>query len=212
MNFQKFKAVVRDLPVFSGREAARLGARQTMYNQLNNWRRKGLVVQLKRGLYVLGKADRKTEPGVLFLSGQLYSPSYVSLEYALGLYGLIPEMVMSVTAVTTRNTAAFKTESGGFVYQHIKREAFRGFKTAKDQAGQSYFIAEPEKAIVDFIYLNLPRFKRGDKEVFSGSYRFQNLETLNLKKIRFYAALFNNPKLSYIAGDFCRFAREELQP
>jgi len=55
--------------VFSGRDVARLGKRQTMYNQLNNWRRKGLVVQLKRGLYVLGKADRKIEPASFSFPG-----------------------------------------------------------------------------------------------------------------------------------------------
>lgn len=211
MKFHEFKTAIQYLPVFTGKDAARLGERQTMYNQLNNWRRKGLVIQLRRGYYVLGKADRKVEPGNLFLSGQLYSPSYVSLEYALGLHGLIPEMVAQVTAVTTRNVASFKTDLGNFEYQHIKRQAFRGFKAAKDQAGQTYFLAEPEKAVADFIYLNLPRFKRGDREIFIQSYRFQNLESLNLKKVMSYAALFGSAKLNDIATEFCKVAREELK-
>ncbi|MEI7482963.1 MAG: type IV toxin-antitoxin system AbiEi family antitoxin domain-containing protein [Elusimicrobiota bacterium] len=208
MNFNNFKAAIKELPVFTGKDAARLGERQTMYNQLNNWRRKGLIIQLKRGLYVIGKADRKVEPSNLFLSGQLYAPSYVSLEYALGLHGLIPEMVTIITAVTTKNVASFKTELGNFEYQHIKREAFRGFKAAKDPVGLTYFLAEPEKAIVDFIYLNLPRFKRGDREVFTQSYRFQNLEALSLKKLKTYAGLFATPKLVDVINEFCRFARE----
>lgn len=209
MNFHTFKTSVQNLPVFSGRDAARLGPRQTMYNQLNVWRNKGLIIQLKRGLYILGEADRKVQPSGLFLSGQLYAPSYVSLEYALGLHGLIPEMVTTITAVTTKNPARFKTSLGAFEYQHIKREAFRGFKTAKDPAGLTYFIAEPEKAIVDFIYLNLPRFTRGDREIFTQSYRFQNLESLNLKKLMSYAVLFTSTKLTDIAAEFCHVAREE---
>ncbi|HAT72442.1 MAG TPA: hypothetical protein DCS63_06475 [Elusimicrobia bacterium] len=208
MRFHEFKTLIQGLPVFSGRDAVRLGEPQTMYNQLNNWRRKGLILQLRRGLYVLGKADRKIEPSVLFLSGQIYAPSYVSLEYALGLYGLIPEMVTKVTAVTTRNRASVKTDLGGFEYQHVKREAFCGFKAAKDQAGLTYFLAEPEKAIVDFIYLNLPRFQRNDRGIFAQSYRFQNLEALDLEKITFYAALFTSAKLVDIVKDFCRFAKE----
>lgn len=211
MKFQDFKTAIQNLPVFTGKDAARLGERQTMYNQLNNWRRKGLILQLRRGLYVLGKADRKVEPGNLFLSGQLYAPSYVSLEYALGVHGLIPEMVTQVTAVTTKNVARFKTELGSYQYQHIKREAFRGFTAAKDQAGLTWFLAEPEKAVADFIYLNLPRFKRGDREVFTQSYRFQNLESLNLKKLMSYAALFTSPKLTDIVAELCRVAREELR-
>ena len=211
MKFHNFNTAIQDSPVFTGKDAARLGERQTMYNQLNNWRRKGLVIQLKRGLYVLSKADRKVEPSNLFLSGQLYSPSYVSLEYALGVHGIIPEMVTQVTAVTTKNVASFKTELGSFEYQHIKREAFRGFKAAKDQAGLTYFLAEPEKAVVDFIYLNLPRFNRGDREVFTQSYRFQNLDSLNLKKLMSYAALFTNTKLTDIATEFCKVARKETK-
>lgn len=212
MDYQRFKTAVQGLPVFSGRDAARLGEPKTMYNQLANWRRKGLVSQLRRGLYVLGKADRKIEPGGPFLSGQLYAPSYVSLEYALGVHGLIPEMVTSVTAVTTRNTARFRNDLGSFEYQHIKREAFRGFTLMKDAAGLSYFLAGPEKAVVDFIYLNLPRFTRGDREIFTRSYRFQNLESLDTRELKAYGALFANTKLGEIVGELCRLVREEKKP
>lgn len=208
MNFHLFKAAIQSVPVFSGRDAARLGERQTMYNQLNNWRRNGLIIQLKRGLYILGEADRKVQPSRLFLSNQLYAPSYVSLEYALGLHGLIPEMVATITAVTTKNPSRFKTSLGTFEYRHIKRKAFRGFKAIKDPAGLTYFLAEPEKAVVDFIYLNLPRFNRGDRDVFGQSYRFQNLETLSLKKLKAYADLFATAKLADVVNEFSSFARE----
>lgn len=209
MNFQDFKAALQGRPVFTGRDAVRLGPRQTMYNQLNNWRRKGRVVQLRRGVYILGQSDRKSTPGRLFLSGQLYAPSYVSLESALGLYGLIPEEVPATTCVTTRNTAAFRTELGDFSYQHVRREAFRGFRAEKDPAGLTYFLAEPEKAVADFIYLNLPCFERGDLEVFSESYRFQSLDALDSRKLTAHAALYGSGKLVDIVEGFCRFIREE---
>ena len=212
MNFQEFKASVKSMPVLTGKDAVRLGNRQTMYNQIMNWQRKGLLVQLRRGLYTLGKTERKTEPSPLFLAGQIYSPSYISLEYALGLYGLIPEMVVEVTSVTTKNPVRFQNEFGKFAYQHIKRAAFRGFRTEKNQSGLAYFIAEPEKAVVDFIYLNLPRFKVGDKEIFSQSYRFQNLDSLSLKKLASYASFFGNAKLDGVITTFCDFVKEELRP
>ncbi len=209
MTYYAFRAAVQNLPLFSGKDAARLGKPKTMYNQLSNWRSKGLICQLRRGLYVLGKADRKVEPGGLFLSGQLYAPSYVSLEYALGVHGLIPELVTAVTAVTTRNTAGFRNEFGSFEYQHIKREAFRGFTVVKDQAGLSCFLAEPEKALVDFIYLQLPRFTRGDRDIFTQSYRFQNLESLDIRKLKSYAALFASAKLGDIVAGLCQVVRKE---
>ncbi|MDD2772512.1 MAG: hypothetical protein PHP45_02335 [Elusimicrobiales bacterium] len=211
MNFQEFKTSAQNMPIVTGKDAVKMGNRQTMYNQLMNWQKKGLLVQLRRGLYTLGKTERKIEPSNLFLAGQIYSPSYVSLEYALGLYGLIPEMVVEVTSVTTRNPARFQNDFGKFSYQHIKHAAFRGFKTEKDRAGLAYFIAEPEKAVADFIYLNLPRFKAGDKEIFSASYRFQNLESLNLEKLANFAAQFENTKLDGVISMFCEFIKEELR-
>jgi len=210
MNFQEFKAATQGMPILTGKDVVKLGNRQTMYNQLINWQKKGLLLQLRRGLYALGKTERKIEPSNLFLAGQIYSPSYISLEYALGLYGLIPEMVVEVTSVTTKNPARFPNEFGKFSYQHIKRSAFRGFKAEKDQSGLAYFIAEPEKAVADFIYLNLPRFKAGDKDVFSQSYRFQNLDNLDLEKLTAYASFFGNAKLDGIMRTFCDFVKEEL--
>jgi len=210
MNFQEFKASAQTMPVMTGKDAVKLGNRQTMYNQLMNWQRKGLLVQLRRGLYVLGKTERKIEPSNLFLAGQIYSPSYISLEYALGLYGLIPEMVVEITSVTTKNPARFQNDFGKFSYQHIKRAAFRGFRAEKDKSGLAYFIAEPEKALADFIYLNLPCFKAGDKDIFSQSYRFQNLDSINLEKLTSYASFFGNAKLDGVIRMFCEFIKEEL--
>ncbi len=210
MKFQEFKASSQTLPILAGKDVVKLGNRQTMYNQLMHWQQKGLVVQLRRGLYTLGRTERKIEPSELFLAGQIYAPSYISLEYALGLYGFIPEMVVDVTSVTTRNPANFQNEFGKFSYQHIKRAAFRGFRAEKDRAGLVYFIAEPEKALADFIYLNLPRFKAGDKEIFSRSYRFQNLDGFNLEKLTVYAAFFGNSKLNAVVRTFREFVKEEL--
>lgn len=211
MNFQEFKTSAQNMPIVTGKDAVKMGNRETMYNQLMNWKKKGLLVQLRRGLYTLGKTERKIEPSNLFLAGQIYSPSYVSLEYALGLYGLIPEMVVEVTSVTTKNPARFQNDFGKFAYQHIKSTAFRGFRTEKDRAGLVYLIAEQEKAVVDFIYLNLPRFKAGGREIFSASYRFQNLESLDLKKLVSFAAQFGNTKLDAVIDTFCEFVKEELR-
>lgn len=61
--------------------------------QLSNWEKKGLIIRLKRGLYVLNENNRKIEPSRIFLANSLYSHSYVSTAYALGYYDLIPEKV-----------------------------------------------------------------------------------------------------------------------
>src|SRR3989338_11587014 len=57
-----------------------------------------LFVKLRNGLYAL----RSDTPHELEIANRLYGPSYVSLEYALGFYRLIPETVYTVTSITTK--------------------------------------------------------------------------------------------------------------
>jgi len=133
----------------------------------------------------------------------------VSLEFALNFYGLIPEKVVEVTSVSTKKTARFSNEFGGYTYQHIAPGAFQGFRSVKDSNGFRSFIAEPEKAVVDFLYLNLYKFKIGDMDVFYGSYRFQNLEDLKPNRIINLSKLFNNRKLLKVAKTFCEWVKSE---
>ena len=210
MNFTKFKEKFCDMPFISARAVMALERDpQAMRNQLTRWQRKGLIIQLKRGIYALNKTDRKVNSSRFFVANQLLWPSYVSLESALGYYDLIPEVVADVTSVTTKKTSRFTNPIGRFIYQRVKPDAFRGYLSYKDEAGLKCQIAEPEKAVVDFLYLNLRKFKTEAKAVFKESYRFQNIEKLKPKKVLFWARLFKNSRLEAVAGEFCTFIREE---
>jgi len=210
MNFIKFKEKFREMPFITARAAMALTREpQAMRNQLTRWQKRGLIIQLKRGVYMLNKDDRKLHPSRFVLANQLLWPSYVSLESALGLYGLIPEAVADVTSVTTKKTSRFTNPLGRFVYQRVKPDAFRGYKSYKDEAGLEYLIAEPEKAVVDYLYLNLRKFKTEAKAVFKESYRFQNTEGLKPGKVLTWARLFRNSRLEAVAREFCAFIKEE---
>ncbi|MCX5686964.1 MAG: hypothetical protein NTW09_05880 [Candidatus Omnitrophica bacterium] len=210
MNYADFRKMVLRLPVISSKDILFFERkRQSIRNQLNRWQDRGLVVKLRRGMYILNENDRKVNPSRQFIANQLYAPSYVSLEYALNLYGLIPERVTEVTNVSTRKTVTFKNALGVFVYQHIKPAAFSGFKAARDEAGLSFFIALPEKAVVDFLYLNINKMEPSDTAIFGASYRFQNTESLSRAKIMKMATLFGNEKLTRLAGSFCQFIKNE---
>lgn len=212
MNYTEFKIKFQDFPVIMSQDVVRSGKDgQIMRNQLNRWQEKGLIIKLKRGIYILNKSDRKISPSRNFIANQLYGPSYVSLEYALNLYGLIPEEVSDVTSVTTKKTMRLKNDLGLFVYQHIKPEAFRGFEAVKDEEGLTVFIAEPEKAVVDFLYLNKRRFRSNAKDMFKTSFRFQNLEKLKQLRILELARLFDNRKLLRVTKNFCTFIKEETR-
>jgi len=200
MKFGEFKSKFRDLPLLPTRVVF-VKARGADLNQLARWCKQGLLLQLRRGLYILGNDERKIEPSRLYLAGQLYQPSYISLEYALSRYGLIPEKVVDVTSVSTKKTARFTNDFGTFIYQTVKPSAFRGFISGKDEAGLPYFIAEPEKAVADFVYLNLGKIAAGAAEkTLLESFRFQNLGSLKKGKITAYFGLYDNAKMREIGA------------
>jgi predicted transcriptional regulator of viral defense system len=204
MNYSKFKKSYRNMPLIISRDIqVPEEERQGLRNQLGRWEAKGLITQLRRGIYLFNEEDRKSNPSRPFIANQLYGPSYVSMEFALNYYDLIPEMAVTVTSVTTKKTKIFENAAGRFSYQHCQSRAFRGFRAVKDEAGFSFFMADPEKAIVDFVYLNLARFKPGHPDIFEESYRFQNLEDLKVCKLKEAASYFRSPKLAVIIEDFC---------
>ena len=106
----------------------------------------GLLIRLKKGLYAL-KTDL---PGDEEIANALYKPSYISLEYALAKYGIIPESPYSITSVTPNPTRVFTSVNQTYSYYTIKQEAYAGYFL--DTAGEKrVLIAEPEKALVDFL-------------------------------------------------------------
>ena len=209
IQFQTFPLIqTKDIYLFSGKHKDK----QILFNQLNRWQKRKLVVKLKKSLYLLNQNDRKIHPGRAFLANQLYAPSYVSLEYALNFYGLIPEKVVDITSVTTKKTNVFKNEEGHFIYQHIKREAYTGFRSLKDEEGLTFFMAHPEKAMVDFLYLNLNRFDVDVRNVFNESFRFQNLDILRKGKLLEYVKPFHNKKLTRLVHSLQGFIKHESAP
>lgn len=120
---------------------------ETLKKFLSRQTKRGNLVRLKKGLYCIsGK-----EPDELLLANLLYQPSYISLEYALSIYSIVPEAVYSVTSVTTKPTREFSTLGRVYVYQKIKKQAFCNYK-AIQKDGISYFMATPEKALSDYLY------------------------------------------------------------
>jgi len=205
MRYEEFKTKIIHLPVISRQFLALLaGNKPGFWVQFQRWVKTGKIISLRRGLYILNPADRRIDPSRAFIAGQIYSPSYVSLEYALSFYGLIPEKTADLTCVTAKKTAAFKNPFGRFSYQHVKENCFNGFREARDEAGLAYFMAVPEKAVVDFLYLNQHKFTGDQQSLLYDSYRFQNVEILKKGKLLQYVRLFNSRKLSAITASLLR--------
>ncbi len=203
MNYFEFEKLVKDYPLFETRELKLiLGEKlnRAFLNNLKNWERKGYLVKLKKGLFLLENARFEIDPFVA--ASKIYSPSYVSLETALSFYGIIPEAVFTVTSVTSRKTRSFSNKLGKFTYQKIKKDAFLGHVTKK-KGNISYSFALPEKALVDFCYLN--------RHVINGtltgfeSYRFSKEFKYSKNKLLMFSKSFNNKKLKFLINNFIRY-------
>lgn len=142
-----------DYPVFWSNQVGKLFPEEEQSNinvQLSRWEKRGDLVRLKRGIYKFAEQ----EVDEMVVGGILYKPSYVSLETALHLQGLIPDIPGMVTSVTTVTSREFDNELGSFSYSKIKRSLFFGFEKVKDEKSQMYYqMAEPEKALLDWVYL-----------------------------------------------------------
>ena len=120
--------------------------------------KKGHIIRIKKGLYIWAEELEPTGYSKEILANLIYGPSYVSLEYALSFYGLIPERVETVTSVTFKKNKIFKTPVGSFEYCHLHKNAYAAGVTLHviNQA-EACLIACPEKALLDYLSLRVKR-------------------------------------------------------
>src|SRR5262245_31791812 len=79
----------------------------------------GALIRVKKGLYIFGSRYAKKPYILETLANLIYGPSYISLEYALAFYGMIPERVEVLTSVTNKRDKIFKTPVGLFTYRYL---------------------------------------------------------------------------------------------
>ncbi len=180
MNVQAFLALAAPHPYFDLPMALQWTGmdRQSLLMQLTRWTRAGYLIPLRRGLHTVAEPFRKQPLSIPELANAIYSPSYLSLEWALSQYGLIPEAVPVFTSVTSRVTRSFKNPLGRFEYRHIQMELFTGF-TRRKLLGADIYMAQPEKALLDFLY-----FSKGEwSPDRHGEMRWQNLDLIRNRKL-----------------------------
>ena len=204
MKFIEFRKNIEEIPLFQTKEIRLiLGDKFTksFLNNLKNWQKQDYLIKVRKGFYY--PDDLKTATNPITLASKIYYPSYVSLESALGYYGIIPEAVFSITSVTTRKTKYFTNEYfGKFIYKKIKKEAFGGFVTQQEK-NVSFNLAVPEKALVDFFYLNR-NILDGTREQFEG-YRFNEDFRYDKEKLLGFAKCFKNKKVLRLTENFIQY-------
>ena len=190
MKYDNLTKIIK-APYFS-RSDAMLSGQKLLDYQISLWVKKGNLLRLKNGLYAFTK-DKERIKGEE-VAAFIYEPSYLSLESALAWYGFIPEMVYAYVSVTARINRKFTNDFGTFLYRHIKSELFWGYTETKTEYGH-YLLAEPEKALLDYLYLNLSKIRN---ETDFDNIRFNMdaiKEKIDSEKFLKYLSAFNINKM-----------------
>lgn len=141
------------------------------------------LIRLKNGVYLISEKVRSGGATLIpyeQLANFLYGPSYVSMEWALSFYAMIPERVHTVTSMTLGRSKEYHTPVGHFSYLKLSPRCYSIGITQKKQPDfvGGFLMATPEKALADMVFhtcrgldrdqlkVELLESKRIDKECF----------------------------------------------
>jgi predicted transcriptional regulator of viral defense system len=108
------------------------------------------LIRPKRDLYVSAEQWEYLTPEDKFqLANLIQTPSYISLLTALSYYEISTQIQREfIESVAIKRTKQVEVKGTVFNYTKIKKELYFGFVRVRD-----FFIAEPEKALLDAFYL-----------------------------------------------------------
>ena len=211
MKFDRLLEIVGDEPVFEAGLLAGDVNPGDVRRQLSRWVDAGRLYQVRRGLYALAPPFQKVRPHPFLIADHLVRGSYVSLQSALAHYNLIPEYVPVTTSVSPDRPYRWDIPLGSYLFRHLRKDLLTGYHRMLLAEGQEAFVATPEKALLDLLYLELG----ADTEEYLNELRLQHLETLDLDELSRLAGQFGKPKLLRAADRVARIAETgaaEYQP
>lgn len=191
MNIQEAASLVHQYPFFKTGVLAAGQNLNVVRVQLDRWVSLGKVVRLAKGLYSFLPPYRHVQPDLFHVANAIKPGSYVSLQSALARYGLIPEHVPVVTSVTTGRPGTHQNELGTFHFHHIKKLLFRGFVKHNISETSYFYIATPEKALSDLLYLT----PGSDDLGFLTELRLQHLDILKADVLKELAVLSESQRV-----------------
>jgi len=124
--------------------------------------KKGDLIRLKNGFFVIAEKIKERAAPYEQIANLLYGPSYVSFEWALSYYGMIPEGVYVVTSVSSAKSKHFKTPIGAFDYVSLSHDRYVVGIDQKENSAGRFLIATPEKALADLVHLKSNKLEPED--------------------------------------------------
>jgi len=162
-----YEEVARSLNI--GLSSARVSA--------NRYVKQGLLVRVKRNMYVLsGKWQSLSREETFTIANVIQVPSYISLITALEYYSVTTQVQREfIESVAVKRTVEFETEETVFNYSKIAQRFYFGFSR-----GKGFFIASPEKALLDALYLmSLKRYNIDLTAIDAGKLNKKQLQKLS---------------------------------
>jgi len=138
----------------------------------------GILVHIRKGLYFIVNKMKREPVNEFELALFIYEPSIISLESALSYHNWIPEAVYTITCASPKRAQEFKTPIGIFSYKHVPQKGFYVGVSRISSQDTVVFIADPWRALADFIYVNRKSWKsitqleadlRIDADIINGS-------------------------------------------
>lgn len=181
-------------PVFTTHELAATSGKSAsnVVQALNVLAKNRIITKIYRGIWADAEEGKISPYAVVpFLLPR--QRAYVSFVSALHLHGLVGQIPQVVTLATLAHTKTIRTAAGVFELHQIGPRFFDGFTWYKGTG--SFLIAEPEKALIDSIYLSTRKKKQFayfPELYFGGKFDFKKamrwIEKIPSQKIRISVA------------------------
>lgn len=153
----------KSISVFSAIDFGRLfkiGRRDTVYKKLGRLTQKKIITRIIKGKYLFNL----NPPDDFVLANFLYQPSYISLESALSLHGIITGFPHAITSVTPKKTKIYSIFGKEYKYTHLAPKWFWGYEKK-----ETFLMAGSEKAVVDYLYLAFKGLRSPETDEFDFS-------------------------------------------
>jgi len=168
---------------------------------LKYWIKKGEIIRVKKGRYILKsrfEKEENKEAYLEYLANNIYKPSYLSCEYVMNKYNLLTEAVYNITSISPKKTKIITNQLAKFVYYSLSPVLITGFKIKKFQSAD-IMIADKPKAVFDYLYLRfIKNTPINDKSVEDLRINWENLNKMEFIEIKKYADLSNNKKIKEV--------------
>jgi predicted transcriptional regulator of viral defense system len=171
---------------------------QALNANIKYWVKKGDLIRIKKGRYILKsflEKEEDKESYLEYLANKIYQPSYLSCEYVMQKYGLLTEAVYGITGITTRKTKIFINQLGQFTYYSITPSLFFDFEIKKYR-NADILIAKKQKAVFDFLYLRfLKNAEISAKAVEELRINWENFNKGELTDLKIYGKKSKNQRI-----------------